>query len=97
MKRLAIALAQLSLSAVSVVLNGWAFSILWGWFIVTTFGMMSITIPAAIGLGFVVSYLTKQAHRKVDTSDETIWYDLRVSLMKPFVALGAGWIVKGFM
>jgi hypothetical protein len=97
MKRLAIVIGQLSLSAVSIVLNGWAFSILWGWFIVTTFGVMPITIPAAIGLGFVVSYLTKQAHCKVDTSNEAIWYDLRVSVMKPFVALGIGWIVKGFM
>lgn len=87
---------QVSLSAISIVLNGWAFSILWGWFIVTTFGMNTLSIPAAIGLGFVVSYITKQ-YQKKDACDEAIWYDLKLSLLKPFVALGAGWIVKGFM
>jgi hypothetical protein len=96
MSKLATIVGQISLAAVSIVLNGWAFSILWAWFIVTTFGMVPITIPAAIGLVCVVGYATKQ-HVPNKDSDEAIWHDLKVSFLKPFVALGVGFIVKGFM
>ena len=96
MNKLTTVVGQLSLAAVSITLNGWAFSILWGWFIVTTFGMVPVTIPAAIGLVCVVGYATKQ-HVPKNDSDEDIWHDLKVSFLNPFVALGAGWIVKGFM
>lgn len=41
------------------MMNGWALSKLWSWFIVSTFALPALTIPAAIGVALVVNYLTQ--------------------------------------
>jgi hypothetical protein len=51
-------------------LNGWVLSLLWQWFVTTTFGLSPLTIPQAIGVAIVVGFLTssykdtKQEERK---------------------------------
>lgn len=80
----------------AAMMNGWALSKLWSWFIVTTFGLPALTIPAAIGLAMVVSYLTTKLDDK--KSEDKYWETLVkgavIATIKPLFALGFGAIVK---
>lgn len=80
----------------AAMMNGWALSKLWSWFIVTTFGLPALTIPAAIGLAMVVSYLTTKLDDK--KSEDKYWETLVkgavISTIKPLFVLGFGAIVK---
>lgn len=86
----------------SVILRGWALSVLWGWFIVETFNAPTLTIVPAIGLSLVVGFLTQG---KVETQSKktgkSVWEDLFiqlfVSLLLPVVSVGIGWIIQLFM
>ena len=48
--------------AIGSIFNGYALSVLWGWFVVPVFGLPQISIVPAIGIAIVVSYLTYQMH-----------------------------------
>lgn len=76
----------------SVTFSGWVFSVLWGWFIVATFGLTPLTIPAAIGVQIVVAYASKTLIKpsKDNSIDHVEW-------VKPIVCLVVGGIVKLFM
>jgi hypothetical protein len=39
----------------SACLEGWVISLLWGWFMVPTFGLPSLSIPLALGISLVIS------------------------------------------
>lgn len=87
------------LVALSCVLNGWALAILWGWFMVP-FGAPVLTIPTAIGLALVVSFLTHQTDHYEDkdkTAGERFGGSVLTMLIKPPLALFVGWIVKQFL
>ena len=81
------------------ILNGWALSKLWSWFIVTTFGMPVLSIPAAIGFAMVVTYLTHQMSDK-ESKDEywqTLVKGAIAATIKPLFALLFGAIVKAWL
>lgn len=84
----------------SSIFNGYALSVLWGWFVVPTFGAPALGVVPAIGVAMVVSYLTYQMHdcKKEETSfGETIAKGTAVAILKPSFALFFGWIVHMFM
>lgn len=79
------------------IFSGFVLSILWGWFIVSTFGLPLLTIPVAIGIMLVVSYLTKQADFNNSDRED---YQKRVNVLqivKPLGALAVGYVIKSFM
>lgn len=39
-----------------ILFNGWAISLLWGWFLVPTLGVRAISVVEAIGIAMVVCY-----------------------------------------
>ena len=78
----------------STILSGYTLTMLWDWFIVTTFGMKSLTIIQAIGVSYVVGFLTFQLTSKDDRSwGEKISY----LIARPLVFLAIGWIITLFM
>ena len=83
-----------------VVWSGYALTILWAWFIVPTFGLPALNLPAAIGFAIVSAHLTRQymLQTKQEGSkwDETL-RALSHTAFKPAFALVAGWIVKQWM
>lgn len=86
----------------SYVLNGWALSVLWGWFIVQTFDTPILSIPAAIGVAMIASYLTKDSSLDDDaksrkSTTERFIHALIVSVFHPLLAVGVGWVVLQFM
>lgn len=92
------------LMVVSSVFNGYALSVLWGWFVVPTFGAPALDIVPAIGFAIMVSYLTYQTHdyevKKGWGLGETVVYIIIILLdiiAKPSIALVFGWVVHLFM
>ncbi len=91
------------LLVLSSIFNGYALSVLWGWFIVPTFGAPALGIVPAIGIAMVVSYLTHQKNesKKEDEDDDGIGvkiFKLAIPVLgKPALALLFGWIVHLFM
>lgn len=55
---------------VLALMSAFTVSVLWDWFVVTTFGMASLTLPQAYGLGLLSSILTYQIN--VKKNDESI-------------------------
>jgi len=80
------------------ILNGWVLSVMWGWFVVTAFNAPPLSVPAAIGVGMVVSFLT--AKRQTE-SKKGGWEDLTGELLfavfYPLAALALGYIVYLFI
>lgn len=85
----------LVLLPLGVLWSGFALSNLWAWFVVSTFGVPPLSIPAAIGLSLIISYLTRQK-TSIDKSKETIELIIESVMwmaFRPAAALGIGWIV----
>jgi hypothetical protein len=78
----------------TIMLNGYAISVLWGWFIVTTFGLVALSVPQAIGMSLMVSYLT---HHSLQKDEHSTGEKIAIAILKPILALGFGWIITLFM
>jgi hypothetical protein len=85
----------LAVSPITAVWYGFAFSIMWGWFIVPVFHVTPLRIPYAIGIAYVVQFLAHQTLKPEDQPEpEQV---LIMALVKPLVLLTAGWIVTWFI
>jgi len=88
---------QMVINAIS---NGWALSVLWGWFFVPTLGLPELGVVQAIGIALVVDYLT---HRRTDTrplSGEVMNKLVEAganSVLRAIFAVAFGWVVHSFM
>ena len=82
--------------AIGLIWRGFVLSVLWGWFIIPVFPAMPVlSIPVAIGIAIVVSFLTYQLNSK-EKSDQPI-QQMGVALLYPGVVLILGWIVTFFL
>lgn len=65
---------------------------------VPTFQLPLLSIPVAIGISMVVSYLTHQydAYESPDSASEKLAKTFAVGFFKPVFALLFGWIVLQF-
>ena len=88
-------LGYVALLAAASTWRGYVLSILWGWFIVTAFGLPPLTIPLAIGVSLIAGFLTV----RVSKQDEKVELFERISaiVMLPAVTLLVGWIVTKFL
>lgn len=95
--KFAVAILNLAYSIGCTILSGYVLSVLWAWFIVSTFGLPLLTIPVAIGIMLVVGYLTKQANfANEDKEDYTKRMNI-LAIVKPLGALAVGYVIKSFM
>ena len=87
----------------SSIFNGYALSVLWGWFVVPTFSAPALGVVPAIGIAMVVSHLTlHQTHDcKKEKDDDVLGVIIAkiviISLGTPAFTLFFGWIVHLFM
>lgn len=84
----------------SSIWSGYALSVLWSWFIVATFEIRPLSIPAAIGIAMVVRYLTYQWNVKEPDYESSTARTVTAILMAfsyPAFALAFGYIVHLFM
>ena len=84
-------------SIASTILRGYTLSVLWAWFIVTTFQAPTINIPSAIGMDILAALLTKSHNRADSEREDAVKFNMTVGILWPLTALTVGWIVKQFM
>lgn len=86
--------------ALSTLLNGWALSVLWGWFMVGIFELPGISVGQAIGISVIVNLLT-YTHVESNTKDkkvsELVGQLLGSAILRPLFAVLVGWLVYRFM
>jgi hypothetical protein len=87
------------LTVYSYLVNGYVLSMLWGWFIVTTFHLQPLTIVESIGLAMVVGFLTSRPVYKTEEDKRTTTQkvsDFITALLSPFLVLFIGWLIYTF-
>lgn len=98
---LIVILSTAGLFALASIVNGYVLSVLWKWFIVPVFGVTPISIPVAIGIALVVSFLTHKTsytrNEKDKKSDLPTPASFGSIFLFPTFALLFGWIVQMFM
>ena len=75
------------------MLYAWALQTLWVWYIVPIFSSTPLSFGAALGVGLVVQFLTQsipKMHSNRSMSDKAL--DFAGCIIRPFAAVGAGWI-----
>lgn len=84
---------------INATINGWAFSVLWKWFIVSTFGLPALSIPVAIGLLLTVGFLMPPTEGKVDDSTfiEKMLGAFGKALFKSSICVGSGYVILQFV
>lgn len=95
--KFALAILNLAYTIGCFILGGYVLSILWAWFIVGTFGLPALTIPLALGIMVVVSYLTKQPNFANEDKEDYVKRTNILAIVKPLGALAVGWVIKSFM
>ncbi len=89
-----LAVAVAALVVCMVIFEGYALSILWGWFVVPTFGAPELSIPVAIGIAIPIGMMTKNI---TPTQDGKAGEQFAQAILRPLFALGCGWIVLQFV
>lgn len=75
--------------AAGLVLNGWALSTMWGWFVVPIFSVRALSITEAYGLVLVTALFKGYTNTKnISTGG---WIAI---IAKPLVIVFFGWIVQ---
>ena len=90
-------LGVVGIGIVSAILNGWAVSTLWGWFVVPIFGLPDLGILQAIGISLLISvFKTKGYDSKKDGGDAAIALLLAV-IISPVLSVIVGYILLQLM
>lgn len=83
---------------VGPMLDGYALSVLWGWFVAPTFGLPLLTYGVAAGIALTVRYLTRQVDHSEEKKELGMPARVAIVLLKPVLALGFGWfLLKAFV
>lgn len=88
------AIAWIAFAFMAAIWRGYALTVLWGWFVVNTFGAQPLGIPLAIGLSMLVSFLTHPPQKPNDSDSAFI---ISLAIFGPALVLFMGWIVQKFL
>lgn len=99
MKTIGLITVSLAVYSYTAIMNGWALTKLWGWFVVNQFKLAPLSIPAAIGLALLVRFLTIHFD---DKKDEKSWadkliYGFCLGTIWPLMVVLIGFIVSKFI
>jgi hypothetical protein len=90
------ALLWIILAAPMMMLRGWVIMKLWAWFIIP-FGIQGLTLPHAMGVGLILTFLTAHTLGKnAETMEEKI-KEIVTPIVWPLLTLLMGYIVQSFM
>lgn len=84
---------------ISIIANGWALTMLWGWFVVPLFNLPPLSIPYAIGIALIVKMLTNHSTSSDDKEKDIseIIASIIGILLSPITLVLFGWIVHSFI
>lgn len=88
------------LLVLSSIYHGFVLTKLWSWFVISTFNAPVPSLPAAIGLSLIVSFLAKNSDSKSDENesltDVIVGTTIKAAVI-PTLALITGYIVRQWM
>lgn len=87
------------LLVVGSLMNGWALSTLWGWFIVPLFDVPSLSITQAIGIAIVASTFRAVNTKQQDDEDIVVLVvkTLVLTGVSSLLSVGFGWVIFQFV
>jgi hypothetical protein len=93
-----ISLGILLFMSVGILANGWAFMLLWNWFMVPFFGLPEIGLAYALGVSMTVGFIAHQYVPPKKTKEgEVDWAPIVHIFAKPVLAVVLGSIIKSFI
>jgi hypothetical protein len=96
-------LLAIAILVAGVILGGWVLSVVWGWVMVPTFGLPTLSIPIAICLTSIVGYLTNSGEvivakiEKADDATSKFAHIISHCFVNPLAFLGIVWFVLLFV
>lgn len=90
-----VALVALGLLVPVMLLNAWALTLLWAWFVVPTFDVPALTIPVALGLSLIIALF-----KPITGEKQSVRRNLAimiVGIIFPPCVVGIGYIVQLFV
>jgi hypothetical protein len=84
---------------VATFMNGWAFSVLWEWFIKSAFEVPSLTIIQSIGVAMTINFLIVYPDNDMKTKNWTDMAGLYIgkAIFYPVITVIIGWLVSGLL
>lgn len=89
-------LGAITLVIISLLLQGFAFNTLFGWYITAPYGLPAPGIVASIGIMLIIGLSTGKRAKKSKNSDDFVAAMVQITA-RPVVALALGWILHFFM
>lgn len=87
----------LPLMLMSLLYYSYVLSILWGWFMVPTFGLPAINLGQAYGITLIIGLLQQSRNAYKKEKPSVVKSRALAELLKPMVLLSVGYIVKTFL
>lgn len=87
------------LAVLGAMSSGYAVSVMWGWFVVPTFGLPELSIPIAIGLAYILRLIVVPIPEVDGNKDfnSLIGKAIASTFLVPAMFLLCGWIVTNFI
>ena len=89
-------MAMILLAIPVAIINGFVFCKQWVWFIVPTFEIQPLRIIEAIGIMFLLNFVSAEAPKKSDVS-YSFGYRISSRIIYALLVLFFGWIGSQFM
>lgn len=80
-----------TLLILAILLNGWALSVIWGWFVVPVFAVKAITVWQAASITIVTSLLIPSP---TPAPKEEFLESLCKAAFRPLIFVAVGWLVR---
>lgn len=75
-------------------IKGWVLTVMWKWFVIPVFDLPPIKLVYSIGIAMIMGFLTKTVNTAKTESDNKL---VALSLLRPFIVLGLGYIIHLFV
>jgi ACR3 family arsenite efflux pump ArsB len=77
------------------LMNGWAISVLWNWFMMPYLHFPALNVLPAMGVALTVGMMTKTPNVATEKQE---WYERLIGVfIGPLVAIGLGWLLRLFL
>lgn len=88
-----------ALGLVASIIEGWVFTKLWGWFIVTNFNLPQISLAVAIGISYLIALVTNHNMnaKKIPGEESNLIGMFGYLFIRPLVILFCGWITHEYL
>lgn len=98
MGTLAIVIFSAAAIVLAAIVRAFVLTVMWGWFVMPTFGLRELSIPAAMGLSLILGMLTNPGTNKYDDHDKAELFGVLVgAAFGPLLILVLGAIVQLWM